>query len=342
LFKREKQTKMGFLQKIFHAQDPTRIEVTARIGLSCFFALVLSIADIPSVVPPSLSFLPAIIAVAFALAMPTLMFSVGTGVPVTFMLVIFTTITQTALLAAATVSDGLFVGMYAVMAFVMSGLYFGEKKSLVSSMAPAFMCLTGMNGLTYRTLVQDGFSASVSNEQVTDLLYWVQAALEAVCEENLQPMNCWEEQLPLVDESVEITLPPSAGDLAGQTAFISVSGNSTLNIDVPGGLWIVSGLWTWSGVDNPLAGNRNMFIAVSWAMLAFIFGIVLPPFRTARKTIATSLVPAVLSETAPAADNSEKTNLFTSTTLLRVGALPMSPSLSQECSRRRMNILCRS
>jgi hypothetical protein len=295
---------MDFLKKSFLPLDPIRIEVTARIGLSCFLSLILSIADIPSVLPASLSFFPAIVAVSLSLSIPFLLFSVGTVIPITFMLVIFTQITQTALLAAATISDGLFVGLFAVMAFIISGLYFGEKKQQVSSMGAAFTCLTGMNALSYRTLVQDGFSASVSNGQVAELLEWVQGALTTVCELNGQPLNCWEEELPRVDGSLEITLPDSAGDLAGQTAFISVSGNSTLTVNVPGGLWIVSGLWTWSGVDNPLAGNRNMLIALGWGMAALAFGIVLPPFRTARKIIARTLVPAVLSEIA-AADNLE-------------------------------------
>jgi hypothetical protein len=294
---------MDFLKKIFHPQDPTRVEVTVRIGLSCFFSLVLSIVDIPKVIPPSLSFLPAIVCVCLSLISPFLLYSLGTAIPIVFMPVIFTQITQTALLAAATISDGLLVGMYAVMAFIMSGMYFGKKKSLTASMAAAFTCITGLNALSYRTLVQDGFSATVSNEQVGDLLDWVQAALTAVCERNDQLSNCWEEQLPLIDGYLQITLPDSAGDFAGQTAFISAMGDS-LTVDVPGGLWIVSGLWTWSGVDNPLAGNRNMLIAVCWGIVAFIFGVILPPFRTARKIIARTLVPAVLSETA-AADNIE-------------------------------------
>jgi hypothetical protein len=57
-------------------------------------------------------------------------------------------------------------------------------------------------------------------------------------------------------------------------------------------------LWTSQGLDNPLAVNRNLFIAVSWAVLCIMVGSVLPPFRTARRLITRSVLLVVFLKVA--------------------------------------------
>jgi hypothetical protein len=148
-------------------------------------------------------------------------------------------------------------------------------------------------------LVQDGILVTVDADQLSEALDYVRAALMVVCQSNDQPPNCWEDQLPIVDGSLQITLPEAAGDFAGQTAFISVT-NSTVTVDINGGLWLVSGFWTWSGLDNDLAIYRNLLIAICWVFACVAVGILIPPFRTARKAIVRALLPMIISEVATA------------------------------------------
>ena len=157
-----------------------------------------------------------------------------------------------------------------------------------------------MQALSFRSLVQDGITETVpldSSSSLQDAADFVKAALSEVCQRNALPANCWQDEIPPTDGGLAITLPDAAGDFAGQTAYLSV-GEDGLTIDIEGGLWLVAGFWTWSGLDNGLAVYRNLLIAVSWGFACILVGIVLPPFRTARKSISTAVIPLLLSQLA--------------------------------------------
>jgi hypothetical protein len=65
-----------------------------------------------------------------------------------------------------------------------------------------------------------------------------------------------------------------------------------LVIRIPGGLWIVRGLWTWNGLDNPLAVMQNLLVIVSWTILCLIISPALPPWWTARHLVTHDMLPA--------------------------------------------------
>jgi hypothetical protein len=69
-------------------------------------------------------------------------------------------------------------------------------------------------------------------------------------------------------------------------SFLSLLQNPVLNLTA----W---DLWTAQGVANPLAVMRNFLIALCWALLALVVGVIIPPFRTTRQLLSTRLAPDV-------------------------------------------------
>lgn len=203
--------------------------------------------------------------------------------------------------AAATISSGLLVAMFSIFTMAMCALYFGPDMTKTSGLANAIICLTGMQALSFRSLVQNGITETVplnASSSLQDAADFVQAALTAVCLRNDLPSDCWQDEIPpITDGGLAIILPDAAGDFAGQTAYLSV-GEDGVTIDIEGGLWLVAGFWTWSGLENGLAIYRNLFIALSWSFACILVGIVLPPFRTARKSVSNAVIPWLLSEVA--------------------------------------------
>lgn len=293
----------ALIQDYWHIADPTRIEVSMRITLATFLAYTLSIANIPKVVPLSASNLLGLVGAILALAIPTLMCAASLAIPCGVVAVIIGLCVSSALLAAVTVSDGLVVAMYAVVTWIYTGCFFGAKFQLTSPFINAIISLTAYFTTSFLSLVRDGFTTTVTEgdaQQVGMISGFVRAALSAACELADQAPNCWEDQLPTLEDGfLTVELPAMAGDLAGQTAYLTASpDNSTITISVPGGLWVVSGLWTWKGIENPLAGNRNILIVMAWGCACMVFAILFPPFRTARSLLSRVLVPSVLSGTA--------------------------------------------
>jgi hypothetical protein len=190
-----------------------------------------------------------------------------------------------------------------VITWILTGGFFGADFEKTAPMVNVIIAISGYMTLSYLSLVKDGFSVTVTQDalqqvgEVTDL---VRTAFSAACELADQAPNCWEDRLPtLANGFLTVELPAAAGDLAGQTAYLTASpDDSTITIDVPGGLWVVSGLWTWKGIDNPLAGNRNFLIALSWGCACVLMGILFPPFRTSRSVLSRALVPSLLSVSA--------------------------------------------
>lgn len=69
----------GRMKGWFKDRDKTRLEATARIGFTSILAIVLSVASLPKIIPPSERLLPGIVGVALALSIPYMMFTIGAG-----------------------------------------------------------------------------------------------------------------------------------------------------------------------------------------------------------------------------------------------------------------------
>lgn len=85
-------------------------------------------------------------------------------------------------------------------------------------------------------------------------------------------------------------------------------------------LEIVHALWKERGLDNDFAVVSNTFVVVAWT-LAIIAGIILlPPWRTARSSIARELVPGVLKQTVAVINGTlDKDSLLASSVVLQQG-----------------------
>lgn len=90
----------------------------------------------------------------------------------------------------------------------------------------------------------------------------------------------------------------TTSDLAGQTAQVTVSEDGTTSTYVAGGMWMVKGMWTFSGVDNPLASFQNMMVFICWVILIVSLVPLLPPWRTARNYVWKDVLPYALKDTA--------------------------------------------
>jgi hypothetical protein len=92
---------IGRLRSLLHPHDATRMEVTARIFIISCISFCLSIADIPNVVPISTSIFPGIVGPILAV-FPSFLFAIGLITPTSIVLILFTLVAETMLLAAST------------------------------------------------------------------------------------------------------------------------------------------------------------------------------------------------------------------------------------------------
>jgi len=143
--------------------DKDKFEVTLRVGIMCICGFSLSIAVIPTIVPPSQSLMPGMIACTVSQVLPTVMYTIGIVIPLILVVFVGLCGCATMLLAAATVSDGCFMGVYAVFTLFMTALYFGKYYSLTSGTANLFIALGGLLGLTFAPLVQQGGLSAVAD-----------------------------------------------------------------------------------------------------------------------------------------------------------------------------------
>lgn len=136
--------------------DKDKFEVTLRVGIICICGFALSIASIPNLVPPSQALMPGLMAAVLSQVLPTLMFSVTIVPAIVLVVLIGVCAFSTMLLAAASVSSGLFIGIYVVFTLLMTTLYFGKMYSFTSGLANLYIAMSGLFGLSYLPLVEQG------------------------------------------------------------------------------------------------------------------------------------------------------------------------------------------
>lgn len=143
--------------------DKDKFEVTLRVGVIALCGFSLSIASIPNVVPPSQALQPGLMASILSQILPTLMFALFGALPTVIVMMVVICGFSTMLLAAGTVSDGLFVGIYSVFVLFMTSLYFGKHYNMTSGTANAMISLTGLMGISYLETVQEGGLSTVAD-----------------------------------------------------------------------------------------------------------------------------------------------------------------------------------
>lgn len=70
---------MDKLSKIFPSHDAIRLEVALRIGLTCTISIILAVAHLPKIIPPSEALLVGVVGVALSSTFPFMLFSIGAG-----------------------------------------------------------------------------------------------------------------------------------------------------------------------------------------------------------------------------------------------------------------------
>jgi len=267
-----------------------RFESVARCTIASFVAYTLSVFDIPNAIPPNLKFLIGLACPSLILGFPSYIYILGAACPAILVSIVIGLLGASAVLAGATVSDGLSVAVFAIWALLCSNLSYGSDARGTANFTAVLIAIAGCFALGSAQLVQKGITITVSEpvgEGEGSFVDLASKVLEKVCGEN---QECWDDVITKLKDPLPITVPEGAGNFAGQTAFLSFS-ESALQISIPGGLWIVNGFWQWSGVTNSLAVFRNALITFCWVLLVVAIGQLLPPIRTARKMFSCSILP---------------------------------------------------
>ena len=89
-----------------------------------------------------------------------------------------------------------------------------------------------------------------------------------------------------------------SGALRGVVARVTVAAGGEASACLPGGLWLVTGMWTQSGVNNPLASYQNMMIFTCWLIVFVGAASLCPPVRTLRAAVWRGMLPAALRDAA--------------------------------------------
>jgi len=237
-------------------------------------------------------FLISILGPVLAFATPQLVFSIGAALLPLFVVMIFAIVGATALLCAATVSDGLFVAAFALWTLWCTGLWHGPQVSITGGFAHFCIGVAAVSALGPWLLVRNGFSVTQSLPLEEDSLAY--QLLNDLCQEIEKAKERWLD--PSVELPTEVVVP---GDwhFAGQTAFISFHpGGQAVTATIPGGLWVVKGLWQWAGLTNPLAFNRNFMIVLLWSIACILLSRILPPVRTIRAMMSQKQIPRALDD----------------------------------------------
>ena len=98
-------------------------------------------------------------------------------------------------------------------------------------------------------------------------------------------------------------LTVESGALEGIVAQVTITepnatGNYEASTYLPGGMWLVKGMWTQSGVTNPLATFQNWFVFTCWLLVFVSVAVLLPPARTMRSAVWRGMIPAALKDAA--------------------------------------------
>jgi hypothetical protein len=256
----------------------------------------MSIFGLGVIVPPAMGALLPIATGVFSLMLPSLMFSIFGIHPgiigCFFLFLVFTTI----FLSAVTVSDGLFVIVFALATFLSMGSFFNYFRPGVDPLSiatpPIVMCISSMFTLSFRNLVQNGLSIDFDPSNISDL-----------SETGITLVNASSTLIDILETTSEreisFVCPVETGLFAGQTCTIESSTSpGMLTVSVNGGLYIVAALWTERGINNSLAFASNMMIGICWMTACFAVVILFPPIRKFRNMLTNFIIPGTLENVA--------------------------------------------
>ena len=259
------------------ARDKAPLEIMlVRVGLPILVGCILSVVDLPSIVPPGDAFVIGLLTIGFSLGLPKQLFAIGAIFPTVIVMFLTAMAGSSLLLTAAVHSDGLFVAVFTLWALFISGFYFGSFFDKVSGMVSVSIGMSGMLALSLKPMVQEGLAFPLSDTQE-----------EILC--NL--FDCTN------TTDFTIIIPEELGlFVSGREATVILDTNEGSAVTFEGGFWIIRGLWSWHGTENPLAIFRNLLIVLCWAIFIVIVTILIPPIRRVRDQLSQQLVPGALMQ----------------------------------------------
>ena len=172
-------TKDPFRPIPLHLETALRMTATCFVGYSLSYAGTLGYVDS---IPPSLAWLIGLLSAACATRLPVVAAVPLVAIVPGTTVVLFSLAVSTALLCAATVSDGLFVACSALFSLWVGGLRFGKMGKATQILAPLVVVIFGMVALGLQRLVRDGITISISSDLLGAMLG---TDLEAIPEEQL-------------------------------------------------------------------------------------------------------------------------------------------------------------
>ena len=183
---------------------------------------------------------------------PTLSFSFGSLILPTFSVFLYCFVSSTALLAIAASESGgtvAYIACFGVWSFwnCTSLRWDKSEGSKVSIILIAVVFQTVLIWPTFVT-VQDGFTVPDAS-----LLPNTQLALQGYLADTVAiatSMGVGTHQLTI-----------QSGVLQGIVAQVTIDDENEASTYLPGGMWLVKGMWTYSGVNNPLASYQNMLVS---------------------------------------------------------------------------------
>jgi hypothetical protein len=264
--------------------DKHKAEACIRVMIAVLAAVIFSIARLPHAIPPGYKCLIGIMGEAFLLSFPLFPFAIPSIVPSALMVALIAAGFSTMILCAVTVSRGLFLAVYSVVALWITSLYYGQQFDKTFGAATGMIYAVSMLALNLQSLVEDGISASVPLND---------AGVQPYCWAVSSTGSCTADDF-LLDQPILYDVPSSSSSIFdGQTITI-LTDNGDILIDAPGGLWVVALLWKQKGLTNPLAVYRNFMIIACCLFVPTAIAALLPPWRTLRVLLGQQVVPQAL------------------------------------------------
>lgn len=293
-----------YLRTLVHVDDYQK-EALARVAVASAISYSLALADIPHLVPRNFAFLTGMVGVLVTLSLPKMLFSIALAIPMFLSLIIFVVIATTAILAAATVSNGCLVAVFAIITFLVQSLYLSKYRTLARLMVGFIMALVALLSLSYLSLVQDGLDIPIFTVAAETFGSLTETLQQQFClESDWFPLNqCTPDNISNALAHLDLSnandwqVDIPVGVAAGETVTFYVgfeNGNPEIFGHIPGGIWLVKALWTEKGTENSLAFFRNFVTAVCWSVAVVVFSILIPPVRTLRSFLSRTAVPGIL------------------------------------------------
>ena len=214
------------------------------------------------------------------------MFSFGAVILPTFSTMLYACISSTMLLAiAAKGGTAAYVCSFGIWAFWNCWLRWDVSVGSRVSISLILVVFTTLLGWPNFVTVQNGFE--VPSDYLDD-------RVNMMLGEYLFDTISLAQMMGIGSHDLTV----SSGVLDEVSVTVTVNEDGTTSTYVEGGMWMVTSMWTASGLNNPLAVVQSNLIMICWLIVVVSAAVLLPPFRTMRSAVWRKIIPAALKAAA--------------------------------------------